>query len=107
MVADPVVFMVDAVDELDELERLNIQPGLLQHFARCTRCERFPQLEQPAWQRPLSLERLAATPYQQHASVFNHYRTDADQWDQRKFSLHSLLKLQLSTIAPRFSVSVF
>ena len=59
----------DALEDSQQLDGFNTQPGFFPDLAPNAVSDRLPGLEHSAWQRPPAFQRLAASLHKQNASV--------------------------------------
>jgi hypothetical protein len=88
MVADALADQVNAVEELNQLYRLDDQAGLFTHLADYAGGERLAHLEQAAGQRPLATKGFGATADEKDAVGVDDHGSDANEGRVRIFSLH-------------------
>src|SRR5580698_4751242 len=88
MVPDAVAVAMDSIQEFDQLDRLDPQPGLFVDLADNAGGESFAQFQHSTGQRPLAFQRLASTAHQQHAAPIDDDRADSYQWGFGILSLH-------------------
>jgi hypothetical protein len=87
MVADAFAFAMDAVDELDQFDGLNDEPGFFADFANDGIGEEFANFDEAAGEGPMSLKRLGGALNQQDAPLMDDDCSDTDKWADRKLSL--------------------
>ena len=83
-------------ERFDEFEHIHFESGFFREFSRDALRQCFPQLEQPAGDRPLAFERRTTSPDQQRAPVIDHHAADAHQGLVWVFSFRSHLVLPAS-----------
>jgi hypothetical protein len=70
----------DALEQLEDIQRLDLEPGLLADLAARGVFEQLAGFDNAPWKRPLAFERLAAALDQQDAlGVIEDQRTDAEE----------------------------
>jgi hypothetical protein len=83
-------FAMDAVKELDQLERLDEKAGFFAHLAYHAFNEGFTDLKHTAGERPMALEGFAATAHQEHTGLVDYDRAHTNERRLGKFSLYLL-----------------
>jgi len=81
---------MDAIDELDQLERLDEEAGFFAYFAGDAIDDGLTQLEHAAGERPMAFEGLAAAAHEEHAALVDYDRADTDERRLGKLALHFL-----------------
>ena len=79
MVADAAVFVVNAVEELDEFDGLDVEAGFLADLAHDACDERLADFEHAAGEGPVAFEGLAAAADEQDAALVDDDGADADE----------------------------
>ena len=79
--------VMDAIDELDQLERLDEEAGFFAHLAHHAFNQGFTDLKHAARQRPMAFEGLAAAAHEEHAALVDNDRAHAHQRRLREFAL--------------------
>ncbi len=87
VVADALALAMNPVENLNQFNRLHLQPGFFPHFARNPGGQRLAHFEHAARQRPMALERLAPAPHQQHPALLDDHRAHAHERRLRKLAL--------------------
>jgi hypothetical protein len=82
------VFVMDAIEKLDQLERLDEEAGFFAHLARDAFDEGFTDFEHAAGQRPMAFEGFAAAAHEEHTVLVDYDRAHADERRLGKLALH-------------------
>src|ERR1700722_13780815 len=73
----------DPLKDFEHRVRLNVQPGLLGHFATDSLFQLFARFDDSSRDGPVSLQRLLSTLHQQNLSILKNQRTYAQERARR------------------------
>src|SRR5208337_4484790 len=82
----------DAVEDVQQLARFDLEPGLLQRLAADAVAKLLSQFQHSAWHRPLPLERLGGAAHQQSAAAIHDNGADSDDGLFRVKTFHCAKK---------------
>lgn len=101
VVTHAAAFAVNAVEELNQLEGLDVEAGFLADFAGSPGGKRFSDFEHTAREGPLALERLTAAPDKKNAAVLNDNGAYADKRCWREFALDGVFHATNHSVTAR------
>ena len=99
VVADPVPIAMDAVEEFDELNRLDDKACFLEDLPRHRLAERFTHINESTGDGPFALRGLGAALHQQNAPLLDDHRAHAHQRCYWKFSLQHLSRFMVFAVS--------
>jgi len=79
VVTDAAAFAMDAIEEFDQLERLDEEAGFFAHLAHHAFNEGFTDLKHATGQCPVAFEGFAAAAHEEHAALVDYDRAHADE----------------------------
>jgi hypothetical protein len=86
VIADAAVFTMNAIEQLDEFDRLDEEAGFLADFADDASGEGFADFEHAAGEGPVAFKGLSAAANQKHAGVLHDDGADAYERRLRKLA---------------------
>jgi hypothetical protein len=99
VIADAAALAINAVEELDQLEGLDVEAGFLADFANDAGGECFTEFEHAPGEGPVALEGLCATANEEHAGVMNDNGADAYEGRRGKLAFDVSLHVRSSRSA--------
>ena len=88
VIAHAVALAVNAVEKLDQFDRLDVEAGFFADLANDACDERLTNLEQAAGERLVAFEGLGAASNQEHAATLHDDRAHADERRLRKLAFN-------------------
>jgi hypothetical protein len=93
VIAHAVAVTMNAVQKLDQFDRLNVEAGFLADLANDACDERLTDLEQAAGECPVALEGLGAAANQEHVAILHDNRAHANEWRLRKLAFNDAVHI--------------
>jgi len=99
VIADAAVFAMNAVEQFDKLDGLDVEAGFLADFADDAGGEGFTDFEHATRESPAAFEGLGGAANQEHACFLNDESADADEGRRRKFAFDAAVDFGVHAIS--------